>query len=306
MISAYPSTLPVPASSQVTPAERRYLSDERYPTEARAFERQRRTFERVTWPWMNAAKAAEFNAWWTSTLGFGGAWFKASWPSPRGQVETDRHFVSTPSWRFRAGGFWQVSALIETRARGSVPSFAPLVTWDPAVEGGAILTDSNYTATLPGDGVFTAATLPAVNGKFYAEVLLVTVTDEGPSVPHDLALGDVPLTDSVAYRLYGYIASNGSDVFPVTAAQSGDVFMVAIDTASGGAAFGLNGTWMNGADPGADSWSIYMNIVDTPIYLAFGNGNGAEGTNVGTLRSSAAQFTYPVPTGLLPWDQTNA
>jgi hypothetical protein len=118
----YPAGLPCPQTSTVTPAERRALSDSDRPRDARPLQRDRLEFERITWPPMTEAQSAEFDAWWRETLTFGGAWFAADWPLPRGMVTAVRKFREQPRLQFVPGGFWRISALCEVRGRGMLPS----------------------------------------------------------------------------------------------------------------------------------------------------------------------------------------
>lgn len=116
----YPSTLPCPQTSTVTPAERRALSSADRPREARNIQRDRLEYERVTWPAMDIPKADTILAFWRDTLQRGGAWFTADWPLPRGiHTQAVRKFREQPKWQFIAGGFWQLSALCEVRGRGA-------------------------------------------------------------------------------------------------------------------------------------------------------------------------------------------
>lgn len=122
----YPSTLPCPRTSVVTPAERRQLSQQDRPRDAAAIERDRTWLERITWPVFSATQAAAFRTWWQETLFYGAYWFAADWPSPIGPVDVVRRLVAAPSWTFVPGGFWEVSALCEVRGRGELPRVEPL------------------------------------------------------------------------------------------------------------------------------------------------------------------------------------
>lgn len=124
----YPAGLPSPAASAITKAERRALSDAERPRQARAQQRDRGEFERITWPAMTRDQTEQLLTWWRSTLQFGGAWFTASWPSPRGQVPVVRKLFEQPKWQYVAGsgGMWRLSALCEVRGVGELPnSYAP-------------------------------------------------------------------------------------------------------------------------------------------------------------------------------------
>jgi hypothetical protein len=118
----YPVELPTPQASQVTAAERRVLEDRDNPQgDARPKQRDRREFERLTWPPLDQQQAGVLRAWWKTDLLKGGAWFLATWPLPRGQVAAVRKFSQPLQWEWMAGGFWRVSALTEVRGRGMAP-----------------------------------------------------------------------------------------------------------------------------------------------------------------------------------------
>ncbi len=114
-ISRAPTALPVPQTSTVTSAERRMLSDQNRPREVRAIQRDRHEFERLTWPPMSTLEVELLLDWWEDELVFGGAWFAATWPLPRGMVGAVRKFYKQPESRFVPGGYWKVSALCEVR-----------------------------------------------------------------------------------------------------------------------------------------------------------------------------------------------
>lgn len=118
---SYPSGLPCPQTSTVTPAERRALSNADRPREARNIQRDRLEYERLTWPPMRTEQTDILMAWWRDTLIFGGAWFESTWPLPRGLVAAVRKLREQPKWEFVAGGFWRLSALCEVRGRGESP-----------------------------------------------------------------------------------------------------------------------------------------------------------------------------------------
>lgn len=118
----YPATLPTPAASTVTPAERRALSDANRPRDARALQTDRLAYERLTWPPLTIAQSAELMAWWRDDLIYGGAWFSATWPIPQGQIEAVRKFREQPRREFVPGGFWRWTALCEIRGIGELPT----------------------------------------------------------------------------------------------------------------------------------------------------------------------------------------
>lgn len=67
-------------------------------------------------------------SWWRNNLVFGGAWFVADWPTPRGSVPVVRKFLTQPSRTYIAPGLWRWSAVCETRGLGEIPqAFGPLI-----------------------------------------------------------------------------------------------------------------------------------------------------------------------------------
>lgn len=121
----YPSSLPCPKSSTVTPVERRALSNAARPREARALARDRLEVEKIEFPPMTPIEFATFRVWWESDLVLGGAWFAADWPLPRGIITAVRKFIGAPVWSYLPGGFWRITATCQVRGRGETPA-APL------------------------------------------------------------------------------------------------------------------------------------------------------------------------------------
>lgn len=98
------------------------------PREARALQRDRATYERLMWPPLSGRQVDVFMSWWRENLVFGGAWFVASWPSPRGAIPIVRRFLAQPSRTYIAPGMWQWTATCETRGLGELPqAFGPLI-----------------------------------------------------------------------------------------------------------------------------------------------------------------------------------
>jgi hypothetical protein len=119
----YPTGLPCPQTSYITKAERRALSDPSRPRQARAVQRDRLELERITWPPMTRDQTEILIDWYRDTLLEGGAWFSATWPSPRGQIEIVRRLIERPRWDYVAGsgGMWLLTALCEVRGVGELP-----------------------------------------------------------------------------------------------------------------------------------------------------------------------------------------
>lgn len=152
----YPSTLPCPRTSTVTPAERRQLSQPERPRDAVAIERDRTQLERIAFPTFSAAQAEAFRTWWEDTLFYGAHWFAADWPSPVGLVDVVRRFISAPQWSFVPGGFWDVSAVCEVRGRGELPRVDPLPLFLLHLDGSFV--DEMGATFAPNGSLITAPT----------------------------------------------------------------------------------------------------------------------------------------------------
>lgn len=160
-VVVYPSTLPGPSLSQVTPAERRLLSDvSGGPQQARGVQRDYLAMQRVEWNLLSAAQADEFNVWWRDTLVQGGSWFTSTWPAPQGWVSVVRRFMGVPQWSHMGGGFWRVSAQVQVRGRG----MAPQGCLDELFASGT----TPYTLVTGNTGLFTVAASPYGNGLICA------------------------------------------------------------------------------------------------------------------------------------------
>lgn len=124
----YPSTLPVPSVGIVTPAERRLLSDlTGGPVQFRGVQRDYLASRQVAWSNLTATEAAAMDGWFTAYLNSGGSWFGATWPAPQGNIQIVYRFIGAPQWQYVAGGFWNVSALMQVRGRGLPPAIDPTV-----------------------------------------------------------------------------------------------------------------------------------------------------------------------------------
>ena len=121
--AVYPATLPGPSVSAVAPAERRLLSDlTGGPQQARGLQRDYLATQHVEWAVLSVSEAAAFDDWWKNTLTYGGAWFASTWPAPQGWISIGRRFIGAPQWTHLPGGFWKVSAQVQVRGRGAMPT----------------------------------------------------------------------------------------------------------------------------------------------------------------------------------------
>lgn len=119
-----PAEVPCPSASEVSPVERRLISDLTYT--ARTIERDERQYQTLSFVF-SAEQAAAFRLWWRNDLYHGGAWFSApaTWPTPAGLVVKVRRFISAPNWSYASVGYWRVSIDCEVRGESELPSTPP-------------------------------------------------------------------------------------------------------------------------------------------------------------------------------------
>lgn len=114
----YPDELPCPqVDTDLTPRERRYISDIGEVKRLRRFqstfqaERQKISFI------FTRAQAEEFQKWYKEEIIEGGAWFYADWPILHKEKRIAYRFVTRPVWEFLARGVYHVTASVETYER---------------------------------------------------------------------------------------------------------------------------------------------------------------------------------------------
>jgi hypothetical protein len=206
MIILYPSSLPRPQTSIVTPFERRALSQADRPRDARAFQRDRLDYERITWPTLSAVQVEALMSWWEEDLVFGGAWFTARWPLPRGFVEAVRKFREQPKREYAGRGFWRASAVCEVRGRtineiydiGTELVELPPIGWSIDIVDNDIKLEMN-AGRLPFGGTVSGYTGFIQSGIFGGTVdetnatfSLVWTPSSAPPAPPITPTGEVP------------------------------------------------------------------------------------------------------------------
>ena len=120
MDATYPSYLPGPRTATITSTERRSLSEDGGPRDARAIQLDRLADQRCEFI-LSATEAGQFDVWWRVNLRRGGSWFASSWPHPQAVTAT-RKFTAAPSWKLLGIGNWSVTADFEVRGRGQLPA----------------------------------------------------------------------------------------------------------------------------------------------------------------------------------------
>lgn len=112
--ATYPESLPNPRVADISATERRRLPQTSTTFEATARSRDRISRQNLTWT-LRPDQAEIFDEWWQTDLEFGGMWFTASWPSPRGFIAIDRKFIEAPRWTHIGNGTFEVSVTCEVR-----------------------------------------------------------------------------------------------------------------------------------------------------------------------------------------------
>lgn len=240
--------------------------------------------------------------------------------SPTELLGQDVLHFSAADQRVLAGRYFQAFLDAQANTNGNV-------TWNSAdynrADWGAAsgFTITNNDLDLSGDALTgfktCRATTPLRTGKAYAEVKVQAVastTDLGyiglcnADKSPNSALGVVEATaDGPAKMSIGVTAATGASItvgyvkngsFSVSAAALNDIYMFAVDMATGKAWLGKNGTWANSGDPAAGTGHWISGIVD-PIFLAGTVSTGT--TNTWRLQPTLASFTYTPPAAFLPW-----
>ncbi|MCQ2013825.1 Ig-like domain-containing protein [Clostridium butyricum] len=179
-------------------------------------------------------------------------------------------------------------------------AFASTVTWNPTDKGTKItLSNDNLTAKVGGHpSANVRSNIFVTSGKWYCEFkinkvstsVLVGIANDKLNVNTDNAFSSNQLSYySCDPVIYPSISSYGSKY------GDGDVIGMAIDLDNKKIKFSKNGTWYNNID--LPTWDKYY------VYLSTGSSfNDAEvNANFG-----ATPFTYSVPTGYLPFDNSTS
>lgn len=116
-----PAGLPCPAVADLTPEERRALTDLPGPRQSRVRQRDFSAVQRLRWHGLNRTELALFRAWYRGDLVEGGAWFSSTWPLPQGMVVGVRKFLGEPRHSYLGNGLWNVEVTCEVRGRGMLP-----------------------------------------------------------------------------------------------------------------------------------------------------------------------------------------
>jgi hypothetical protein len=186
-------------------------------------------------------------------------------------------------------------------------------TWNPADNGGAILSNGNLTATGQANTYTTVrSTTSHATGKCYAElvfgagggVVVTGLTDITTVLSNYLGASGVGAgvqpNQPVILHSVMTLPSGGSDGFGTPSFVNGDVLQIAVDFGAGKIWFGKNGTWANSGNPATGANPTASFTAPLSLYLAVSVYFSGD---VVTLRTLASQITYTVPTGFVTWDQ---
>lgn len=114
----YPDDLPCPhADTDLTPRERRYISDIGEVKKLRRFQKTfQATRQNISFVF-TPEQSRRFREWYKHEIIDGGAWFYADWPILHKEEGITYRFVTRPVWEFLARGNYHVSATVELYER---------------------------------------------------------------------------------------------------------------------------------------------------------------------------------------------
>lgn len=110
----YPDDLPCPhADTDLTPRERRYISDIGEVKKLRRFQSTyQATRQNISFVF-TSEQSRRFREWYKHDIIEGGAWFYADWPILHKEKSIAYRFVTRPVWEFLSRGNYHVSATVE-------------------------------------------------------------------------------------------------------------------------------------------------------------------------------------------------
>lgn len=213
------------------------------------------------------------------------------------QEETGR----TVPFSYDANGYFPIKksggAAIFTPPEGSA------VIWNSSDKSGSMtLSNGNLTATddvAPG-GI--RALTGRSSGKHYLEFLVHNI---GTSAEFGLALSTFPLNSSantnngaLGIQSGWAVYYNSTSVGTLPNLANGNVVMVALDSSNGKIWIGRNGTWQG--DPAAGTGQLVTAAAFAGALVYPSINTGWYGFSA-TLRTTAASFSYSIPTGFVSW-----
>jgi len=177
--------------------------------------------------------------------------------------------------------------------------------WQPTGLIGVTLSNGDKTATHGSSGgtysIIRSATSHA-SGKWYAEILCVSLARFGTNIPPGYAVSseasysNVTNPSPLVYVLRGAIGYSGAATTEVVA---GDYVMLAIDIAAQKAWAGRNGVWFNSGDPAAGTNPSHA-AMGVGTFRLFSTQNSGSAL-VSTIRTAAADMASAIPAGFSAW-----
>lgn len=212
---SYPSTLPGPSLSEVTPVDRRLMSDlSGAAPQSRGIQRDYLGTQAVEWDILTPLEADLLNDWYSSVLVQGGAWFSSAWPTPQGWGLLVRRFLGELAWSHVGAGHWRVSGKTLVRGRG-LPPLAP-ITYYTSHPYALIIEDSADVGMSMVSGLmwlppqdFADVGFAIVSGTL-AEIL--HVYNYWPTEPVDVGMGIVSGDLQVVLLVYNYWPTEPVDI----------------------------------------------------------------------------------------------
>ena len=205
-------------------------------------------------------------------------------------------------------------------------------TMNPLGSGAVTFSNGNNTVTKSGSGWLNAiANLGASSGKYYAEAKAISIggvtygsytgftnLDVTNAQNTTTNFGETNDTTGISGGNGGYIYYNTGTQFagPTSSTTNGDILNLAMDLDNGFLYWGINGTWLNSANPASGSTGtggMVISYLTADGTYTFGQsireganyswnfGNGYFGTtavsSAGTNASGNGIFEYDTPTG---------
>ena len=174
------------------------------------------------------------------------------------------------------------------------PTYA---TWNPSDKAAGItLSGGNLTSAGTGSGVEMVRATVVLSGLKYWEITATTIGSSRTGFAKSAeSLSNYMGTTTDSYgkaedNVYWY---NNTPSYTGTAIANGDTIMVAVNTSTGNAWWGRNGTWDNSGNPATGANPAFTGISGS-FYPAFQSGYSAATM---TANFGATAFTYTPPSG---------
>lgn len=174
--------------------------------------------------------------------------------------------------------------------------FPTLNSLNPLMASGVAMEDGNLRASIVGGTFFKAATMPIV-GKAYVEVTVNTGSNNVIGIVLPSKTAGYPGASAADYGLYqgdGKLYNNSVAGATLAGTYSaGDVFMMAMDAATGKLWFGRNGAWLGSGDPATGANPAVTAAISADWLFAL----GASGSADQSINFGQRPFSYSLPAG---------